>query len=123
MTEGHKPTQSARGSSKGVLWHGTNVRNEDGGKTTRFPKSVLEFPVVDPKCRIHPSQKPVELMEYLVRTYTKEGETVVDFAMGSGSTGEACIRSGRKFIGIEKDPEIFEKARSRLRALSAGQSE
>lgn len=114
MREGHKPTQSARGKSKGVLWHGENVRNEDGGKTTRYPQTTLDFPVVDPKCRIHPSEKPVDLLEYLVRTYTRESETILDFSMGSGSTAIACLRSGRKFVFIERDTEIFNAAKKRI---------
>ena len=114
MSEGHKPTQSAKGSSVGQLWHGTNKGDYAGGVTTRYPKTTLDFAVVDPKCRIHPSQKPVDLLEYLVRTYTREGETVLDFSMGSGSTAIACLRSGRKFIGIERDTEIFNTAKERI---------
>ena len=114
MSEGHVPTQSARGKSDGVLWHGKNVRDEAGGKTTRYPQTTLTFPVVDPKRRIHPSEKPVDLLEYLVRTYTKEGETVLDFSMGSGSTAIACLRSGRKFIGIERDEDYFLAACKRI---------
>ncbi len=114
MSEGHKPTQSARGKSKGVLWHGDNTRDEAGGKTVRYPQTVISFPVVDPKCRVHPSEKPVSLEEYLIRTYTQEGETVLDFAMGSGSTGVACQQSDRKFIGIEVDIETFNAAEERI---------
>jgi len=115
MSEGHKPTQSAKGSSVGQLWHGTKKRDYAGGVTTRYPQTVLPaFPVVDPKCRIHPSEKPVDLLEYLVRTYTNEGETVLDFSMGSGSTAIACLRSGRKFVGIERDTEIFNTAKDRI---------
>ena len=123
MSEGHKPTQSAKGKSKGVLWHGENVRDEAGGKTTRYPKTTLTFPVVDPKCRIHPSEKPVDLLEYLVRTYTREGDTVLDFSMGSGSMAIACIRSGRKFIGFERDTGIFNKAKERIISWQNDQGE
>lgn len=62
----------------------------------------------------HPTQKPVALMEYLIRTYTNEGETVLDNCMGSGTTGVACANTGRRFIGIELDPGYFEIARSRI---------
>jgi DNA modification methylase len=62
----------------------------------------------------HPTQKPVELMSFLVKTYTNEGETVLDFTMGSGSTGVACVQEGRNFIGIEQLPEYVEIARQRL---------
>lgn len=63
---------------------------------------------------IHPTQKPVALMEYLIKTYTKENDFILDFAMGSGTTGVACKRLGRRFIGIEKDPDIFETAQKRI---------
>lgn len=62
----------------------------------------------------HPTQKPVALMEYLIRTYTREGETVLDFTMGSGTTGVACVNTGRNFIGIEKEPKYFKIAQKRI---------
>jgi site-specific DNA-methyltransferase (adenine-specific) len=64
--------------------------------------------------KLHPTQKPVELMEYFIKTYTNEGETVLDFAMGSGSTGVACQNTNRQFIGIEKDPIYFNIAKNRI---------
>ncbi len=112
---GHAPTQSARGSSTGSLYHGNNVRDYAGGDTTRYPKQAIGFKTVDPKQRVHPSQKPVALLEYLIKTYTQEGATVLDFSMGSGSTGIACMNTGRNFIGIEKDPDIFITARERIK--------
>ena len=66
--------------------------------------------------RLHPTQKPVELMEYLIKTYTNEGDTVLDNCMGSGTTGVACKKTGRHFIGIEKDEKYFEIAVSRVSA-------
>ena len=63
---------------------------------------------------LHPTQKPVALLEYLVRTYTNAGETVLDNTMGSGSTGVACMNTGRKFIGIEKEVKYFDIAAERL---------
>jgi DNA modification methylase len=63
---------------------------------------------------VHPTQKPVALLAYLIRTYTNKGETVLDFCMGSGSTGAACIEEGRDFIGIEKDAEYFKVAAERI---------
>jgi site-specific DNA-methyltransferase (adenine-specific) len=63
---------------------------------------------------IHPTQKPVALMEYLIRTYTNEGETVLDFTMGSGTTGVACVNTGRSFIGIELDAQYFKIAEERI---------
>lgn len=67
--------------------------------------------------KVHPTQKPVELMEYLIKTYTNEGEAVLDFTMGSGSTGVACANTNRKFIGIELDKDYFEISQSRINAL------
>jgi len=75
---------------------------------------VLEFPA--PMAgRQHPTQKPVALMEYLIRTYTNEGETVLDFTMGSGTTGVACVKTKRDFIGIELDEGYFKIAEQRIR--------
>jgi len=63
---------------------------------------------------VHPTQKPVALMEYLIRTYTRFGETVLDFTMGSGTTGVAAMNTGRNFIGIEREPKYFEIAKKRI---------
>ena len=90
------------------------------GKTypEAYPKSVLPIsPRSDTERGLHPTQKPVALMEYLIRTYTNEGETVLDFTMGSGTTGVACANTGRKFIGIERDPAYFAVACKRLRVM------
>lgn len=78
----------------------------------RYPKSVQEFNY--DKNKIHPTQKPVALMEYLIKTYTHEGHTILDNCMGSGTTGVACAQTGRNFIGIEKDAEYFQIAKSRI---------
>lgn len=86
-------------------------RNENKG--TRYPKQVLEFGVVE-RGTVHPTQKPVALMEYLIKTYTNEGETVLDFTMGSGTTGVASANTGRKFIGIELDRDYYHIARKRI---------
>jgi len=63
----------------------------------------------------HPTQKPVALYEYLIRTYTNEGETVLDMTMGSGTTGVACVQTGREFIGIEIDKNYFDIAEKRIK--------
>ena len=78
---------------------------------TRYPTSVLEF---NSEKGYHPTQKPVALCEYLIRTYTDDGDTVLDCCMGSGTTGVACKRMGRRFIGIEKDAAMFEVAKKRI---------
>lgn len=80
---------------------------------TNWPRDVLEFAS---EGNLHPTQKPVALMEYLVRTYTNEGNIVLDNTMGSGTTGVACVQSGRNFIGIEKDAGYFEIAQRRIGA-------
>ena len=80
---------------------------------TRYPINILNFNR-DLKNRLHPTQKPVKLIEYLIKTYTNEGETVVDFCFGSGTTGIACLNLNRNFIGIEKDPTYFEIATKRI---------
>lgn len=116
---GHIPTQSAKGCSNGVLYHGKNTRNYSGGETTRYPKTTIEFDVVDLKNRLHPTQKPVSLLEYLIKTYTQENEVVLDFTAGSFSTGVACVNTNRKGIMIEKDPHYFKIGSERVeRALS-----
>ena len=82
-----------------------------------WPRDVLEI-ASEGKTQ-HPTQKPVALMEYLIRTYTNEGETVLDNTMGSGTTGVACINTARHFIGIERDPDYFRIAETRITAAKA----
>lgn len=82
--------------------------------TDRYPRSVLVFASDKQKSNLHPTQKPVGLMEYLIKTYTNPGDTVLDFCMGSGTTGVACQNTERKFIGIEKDEKYFKIAKERL---------
>lgn len=81
---------------------------------TRYPIDVLKFKRVDESKIIHPTQKPVALLEYLIKTYTNENETVLDFTMGSGTTGVACKNLNRNFIGIELDAKYFEIAKKRI---------
>lgn len=81
-------------------------------KQRNFPKNVLAF--ARDKDHYHPTQKPVALLEYLIKTYTTEGEVVLDNCMGSGSTGVACVKTGRRFIGIELDSTYFEVAKNRI---------
>ena len=82
--------------------------------TGNYPRSICKVDTDGDKGRIHPTQKPVALMEYLIKTYTDEGDAVLDFAMGSGTTGVACKSTGRRFIGIEKDANYFELASERI---------
>ncbi len=85
-------------------------------KFTNYPNNVLMYSneAASNKNRFHPTQKPVTLLEYLIKTYTNEGETVLDFTMGSGTTGVACINTNRNFIGIELDEHYFNVAKERI---------
>ena len=121
-TNGHKPTNSytkyLETANKTEVYGKSKKEISGGGDADRYPRSVLVFPSDKEKSRLdgftHPTQKPVALMEYFVKTYTKEGDTVLDFTMGSGTTGVACKNLGRKFIGIESDEEIFKTAKKRI---------
>ena len=86
-----------------------NTKDNEG---TRYPKSIIHFD--KDKNKVHPTQKPVALLEYLVRTYTQEEETVLDFTMGSGTTGIACKKLNRQFIGIELEKKYFNIAKERI---------
>lgn len=98
--------------------YGSGFHNEVVSKRPglRYPSSVQKF---NRERGLHPTQKPVALLEYLIKTYTNEGETVLDNCMGSGSTGVACVNTGRKFIGIELDEHYFEVAQNRIREAEA----
>jgi site-specific DNA-methyltransferase (adenine-specific) len=113
MRTGFKPykcKQGHVGSNYGSV-RPENVSESDG---SRYPVTVLDFK--RDKDKLHPTQKPVALMEYLVKTYTNEGDTVMDNCMGSGTTGVACVNTGRHFIGFEKDPGYFIVASERIMA-------
>ncbi len=121
-TENHKPmnsyTKLASVQNKTEVYGKVKMDQSGGGATSRFPRSVLLFSSDKQRTKlngtIHPTQKPVALLEYLIKTYTNEGDTVLDFTMGSGSTGVACMNTNRKFIGIEKDQKYFEIAKKRI---------
>lgn len=87
-------------------------------KDARYPKSIIEVSKQATECAnsksVHPTQKPVALLEYLVKTYTNEGETILDNCMGSGSTGVACVNTNRNFIGMELDENYFKIAEQRI---------
>jgi site-specific DNA-methyltransferase (adenine-specific) len=94
-----------------------SVKYNDGVErvyTEKYPKTILTESNANNKGKVHPTQKPVALMEYLIKTYTNENETVLDFTMGSGTTGVACRNTGRKFIGIELDNNYFNIAKERI---------
>lgn len=114
-TVGHKPANSyTKHQQDGSNYGSTKIGISGGGQTDRFPRSVQIFPTDKQKVSLHPTQKPVALMEYLIKTYTNEGETILDFTMGSGTTGVACVNLNRKFIGIELDETYFNIAKERI---------
>ena len=121
IMEQGKPFKGEGRSKKGSKWDGVNevpnatFRNDNEG--TRYPRSVKYFVTAESEKigALHPSMKPQLLFEYLIKTYTKENETVLDNTMGSGTTGVACVNTNRHFIGIEKDDNYFEIAENRIK--------
>lgn len=112
ITTGHKRVRAKRKPSESECYSGGKDFTEYDS-TVRYPRSVQLFNR-DKGKGIHPTQKPIALMEYLIKTYTDENETVLDFTMGSGSTGVAACNLNRKFIGIELDNKYFDMAKSRI---------
>jgi len=110
----YRATGSKKSANYGEQKKSTTIC-DDG---MRYPRNVLRIAADERGTvgRIHPTQKPVALMEYLIRTYTNEGDTVLDNCMGSGTTGVACVNTGRNFIGIEQDAKYFEIAKQRIEA-------
>ena len=84
------------------------------GSTEKYPTSILKFKKLHSSKMLHPTEKPVSLLEYLIKTYTNEKDVVLDNCMGSGSTGIACLNTNRSFIGIELDKNTFEIAKKRI---------
>jgi site-specific DNA-methyltransferase (adenine-specific) len=107
---------SKNDSERGMLTKNAMNKPEYDNKVydEKYPESIQLFNVREEKNRVHPTQKPVALMEYLIKTYTNENELVLDFTMGSGTTGVACKNLGRKFIGIELDEGYFKIAERRI---------
>jgi len=106
------------GKMAGSLSNPDMIQPPTDDSTIKHPSSVIK--VANPRSKgQHPTQKPVALMEYLILTYTDPGDTVLDFTMGSGTTGVAAANTGRRFIGIEKDPEYFTCAQARIAAAQA----
>ena len=117
-TTGHKPANSyTKHQDDGSNYGETKVGISGGGQTDRYPRSVQVFKTDKQKASLHPTQKPVGLLEYLIKTYTNEGETVLDFTAGSFSTGVASLNTNRKFIGIEMDEGYFNIGVNRMRGI------
>ena len=117
MTEGKeynkfRPTQNV--TTKHGVYGKIFKENKEQKVTTRYPTSILPFKNVTNNILIHPTQKPIELLEWIVKTYSNESDTIKDFTMGSGTCGVACINTKRKFIGVEMDKEMFELASNRI---------
>ena len=116
MEEGtpYKTTNNVKRRTNAVI-RSSIVNVVTDNKGTRYPNNVLYFN--RDKDKIHPTQKPVALLEYLIKTYTNEGDLILDFTMGSGSTGLACMNTNRRFVGIELDEKYFNIAVDRLKDI------
>jgi DNA modification methylase len=116
MVHGQTPTHSFTKRKLDVECYGKTRVISGGGDTTRYPRSVQVFAQDTQKLSLHTTQKPLKLCMYLIKTYTKKGDLVLDNCFGSGTTAAACIRTGRNFIGIEKDSRYFKVACRRVKA-------
>ena len=118
MTKGKKRDKQPKmwGNKNDENWGGAmrDIKGIENINDNYYPRSYQYFSNANQKDKLHPTQKPVALLEYLIKTYTNEGETVLDFTMGSGTTGVACKNLNRNFIGIELDKEYFEVAKARI---------
>jgi len=102
---------SSETSKIGEVYGSAKSKHRDNPEGSRYPKTVLRF---KQEKGLHPTQKPVEMMEYLIRTYSNKGETILDCTMGSGTTGVACVNTGRNFVGMESNGEYFTLAKERI---------
>ena len=116
MTKGKFRNKSTSKPQSNKGNYGEMKHQKDNFNDDYYPTSILDFTNANVRARIHPTEKQLPLMEYLVKTYTNEGDMVLDNTMGSGTTGVACKKTGRHFIGIEKDEKYFEIAVSRVSA-------
>ena len=117
-TSGHKPANSyTKHQDDGSNYGKTKVGVSGGGQTDRYPRSVQVFKTDKQKVSLHPTQKPVALLEYLINTYSNEGDTVLDFTFGSCSTGVAALNTNRKFIGVEMEENYFDIGASRMEGV------
>ena len=103
---------SSNVSKIGEVYGSQQSKHRDNPEGSRYPKTILKY---KQEKGLHPTQKPVGLMEYLIKTYTNEDEIVLDNTMGSGTTGVACMNTNRKFIGIESDKKYFDIAKQRIK--------
>lgn len=124
MVEGALHTRGfTQGARKTNRCYG-DITDTQASSCLFYPTSIITCQKDRGKAgRLHPTQKPVELLRYLIRTYSNEGETVLDNCMGSGSTGVAALSEGRDFIGIERDPYFFETAKTRIESYTRNTTE
>ena len=118
MTKGAMRNKKSYGSKSGSTT-GYIAESKDNYNDMYYPKSIVSFSNASQADKFHPTQKPVDLLRYLVLTYTNEGDTVLDNCMGSGTTAIACIKEKRHFIGFELSKEYFDKAVRRIKAEQA----
>ena len=115
MKDATERNDKARVAKNGEAFGGKEVLRKHSNNGKAYPRSIIkDFSNANQNNRFHPTQKPVALMEYLIKTYTNEGETVLDFTMGSFTTAIACLNTKRSFIGIEKDEHYFQVGKDRL---------
>lgn len=116
MTHGHERKSTVRAYRGQPLseCYGSQTKETTYSSTSRYPRSVIKTSTDKQKSKLHPTQKPVSLIEYLMRTYSNEGDTVLDFTMGSGTTGIAAINLNRNFVGIELNEKYFRIAKARI---------
>ena len=118
MSEGHAPVHSyTKHTDDGSNYGKTKTGISGGGSTKRYPRDVLKYKWDTQSSSLHPTQKPIDLLMDIIKTYTNEGNVVLDNCVGSGSTIEACLRTGRHYIGHENDITIFNIAQERTKRV------
>lgn len=119
-TAGHKPMHYyTKLQSDGTNYGMTKAGISGGGATERYPRSVLYFPTDKQKEGLHPTQKPVALFEYLIETYSKKGDIILDSCIGSGTTAIACMKTSRNYIGFENDATHYDCTMRRIEHFMA----
>lgn len=120
-TQGHHPinsyTKYVATQNNTEIYGEAKTEITGGGETDRYPRSVLVFPTDRQTCNLHPTQKPVKLFEYFIKTYTNKGDLILDNCAGSGTAGVAAVNTGRDYILIEKDPEYYQTILKRMSEL------
>jgi len=115
-THGHQRKTATKRGDKTPVYGEQRFEAVSYDSTSRYPRDVLTFPSDKQRSKLHPTQKPLALCEYLIQTHSIPGQTVLDNCMGSGTSGVAALRNGRNFIGIESDPKHFQTALDRIRS-------